>query len=64
MAKTNAEVIANSLKNFAKEERVVQEILAEYVACPNAKNCSYEGDADYQVCLDCKINWLLSPWEE
>lgn len=64
MAKTNAEVIAAGLCHFDKEERVVQEIVAEYIACPNADNCAYDGGSNNKFCTDCKVNWLLSPWEE
>ena len=60
---TNAEVLANGLKNFALKEDFIREQIAEYISCPSVDPCFYDGGSNHDCCTQCKIKWLLSKWE-
>lgn len=60
---TNAEVLIGGLMNFESKEDFIQEEVAEYIACPSASPCDYDGGSDHSPCMRCKIKWLQSKWE-
>lgn len=61
---TNAEVIGDGLVKFASLEDYQQEIIADYIECPNASDCSWDGDIKHMdVCTECKRKWLEREWE-
>ena len=60
---TNAEVLADGLKNFDLQEDFIREGVADYIACPSVEPCNYDG-LDNSCCTPCKVNWLLSRWED
>ena len=60
---TNAEVLADGLKDFALKEDFIQEAIAEYISCPSVDPCFYDGGSNHDCCTECKVKWLLSKWE-
>lgn len=61
---TNAEVIAQGLKDFAALEDCVQEIIADYIDCPSVENCARDGKSEHKdVCTECKVKWLMQEWD-
>lgn len=61
---TNAEVIAEGLKDFAALEDCVQEIIADYIDCPSVENCAWDGESKHKdVCTECKVKWLMQEWD-
>lgn len=61
---TNAEVLANGLKDFDLQEDFIQEQIADYISCPSVESCDYDGGSDHSCCTSCKVRWLLSKWED
>ena len=59
----NYEVLADALTGFAIEEDWVQDIITDYISCPSADECDYDGGSDHSCCTSCKVKWLLSEWE-
>lgn len=59
---TNAEVLANGLKDFDLQEDFIQEQIADYINCPSVEPCDYDG-VDSRCCTLCKVSWLLRKWE-
>ena len=61
-AKSNAQVLAELLKDFNFKEDFMQEQIAEYIACPKEPyECEHYGDA-YSGCVACKVRWLKERW--
>jgi len=60
---TNAEVLADALKDFAGQEDYSQEVIADYIGCPSIDPCNYDGGSNHDCCTQCKVKWLLSKWE-
>ena len=61
---TNAQVLADGLKDFDMQEDFIQEEIADYIDCPSVSPCDYDGGGNYDCCRKCKIKWLQSKWED
>lgn len=61
---TNAEVLAKALSEFEGLEYEQQEQIADYVECPNSRECNWDGNPkDMSACTECKVKWLQQEWE-
>lgn len=59
----NYEVLAEELTDYMYLEDFRKEYVAEYISCPSADECKYDG-GDNSRCIECKIKWLESEWEQ
>ena len=57
---TNREVLIQALQ---EKEYDTDLCAADYIACCNAKDCTYKGDGDTSMCAECKARWLNQEWE-
>ena len=60
--RTNAEVIGKALMEFDSLDEGAQESIADYIECCNGPECYFDGK-DTNLCIPCKINWLMQKWE-
>lgn len=58
---TNREVLIESLKSPDADEYTVN-----YIGCPYTAGhkCDYDGGADHEPCIYCKMEWLDKEWDD
>ena len=61
---TNAEVLGKALLDFESLEYEGQGTVADYIDCPNAPICEWDGKAEHHyICTECKREWLKKEWD-
>jgi hypothetical protein len=64
MKPTNARVLADALNNYDILDWEEKETIADYIECPSARDCTWDGNPKNQsVCTECKVRWLEQEWE-
>lgn len=61
---TNARALADALNNFDILDEDEKLTVANYIECPSARDCAWDGNPkDMTVCEECKVRWLEQKWE-
>ena len=61
---TNAKVLGQALTDFDTMEDYQQELVADYIGCPSAPDCAWDGKTEHlHICTECKVRWLNQEWE-